>query len=96
MPMFHLHLVVRDALLNMSDDELDGLFRDAHTHRVLSLAESRAYLGQQLAQQRVVIPLDPACDNFDYSGRGCRGHISDSDVRSERPFEMKTHSHLRK
>ena len=93
-PMFHLHLVVRDALLNMSDDELEGMFRDAHTHRVLTVAECRAYLGQQLAQRRVVIPLDPSCDNFDHSGRGCRGHATDIDVCSRRPFDMRTQSHL--
>lgn len=70
----HVHLSVRGALTNMTKRDLAGLFSEVSTGRALSADEARQVLFDHLAQGHEVIPLDPACEGFDYAGGGCPGH----------------------
>lgn len=73
---FHVHLDVRGALERMSSRELDGMFRYAKTGKPLDAAAARQVLRDHLAAGRVVIPMAPDCDGFDFQGGGCPGHTA--------------------
>lgn len=68
---YHCCLDVHGAL-QWSDAEFEGKFT-LHGRPVSPLA-ARGWLVIQLMKGRQVIPFTP-CANFDYSGRGCLGHV---------------------
>ena len=67
---YHISLDVRGALTNWRLRDFDGLFKDGL--RKLTAREAKAFLLDQLAQGREVIPYGE-CGNFDYK-TGCQGH----------------------
>lgn len=70
----HCHLDVRGAIKNFSKRELASLFKNPENGRWLTADEAKDALLDHLAAGRVVLPMGPACDGFDYSGGGCPGH----------------------
>ncbi|HGM6931277.1 TPA: hypothetical protein ACKQDF_004943 [Stenotrophomonas maltophilia] len=77
---YHVHLDVAGALINMTDQDLDGLFQRNPSGEPLTAAEARRVLTEHLANGRRVIPLGPACEGFDYSGTGCPGHLAEDEA----------------
>ena len=71
-------LDVRGALRNWSDRLMRGVFRD-DDGRVLSSAEAREFLFDQVALGRKVIPTGPICEGFSYD-TGCPGHPTPGDA----------------
>lgn len=69
----HMCLCIRGALTNWSDRNFKGMFQH-DDGRTMSPAEAKAELLEHLSKGHEVIPYGP-CDNFDYRGAGCLGHV---------------------
>lgn len=72
--IFHVHLDVGGYLKHATDDELSGMLRDVATGASLTANEARRALQEHLDAGRLVLPMGPACEGFDYTGGGCPGH----------------------
>lgn len=78
--MHHLHINVEE-LIRWPTEHLERLFVKNYINlitgetskRSLPASEVVAVLISELKQGHAVIPIGQ-CDNFDYSGGGCRGH----------------------
>lgn len=68
---FHYCLDVRGAIM-WPDKKLRRMVADENGD-FLPPRETRAWLMDQLAQGRDVLPIGKACDGFDYKS-GCPGH----------------------
>ncbi len=75
MKIIHMCLDVRGALMNWSDREMRGVFKD-DDGRVLSVREAKDFLMDEIAKGHRVIPIGD-CDAFDFE-TGCPGHPIDS------------------
>lgn len=81
----HCHLDVRGAIKNFSKRELGSLFKNAETGRWLTADEAKDALLDHLAAGRIVLPMGPACEGFDYAGGGCPGHSAPVTLATVKP-----------
>ena len=72
--MYHCCLNVRGMLKNGRRRELAAMFRSSATGKRLTADEAKDVLLDHLAKGHEVIPLDPTCEGFDFTGGGCPGH----------------------
>jgi hypothetical protein len=68
----HVSLSVRGAL-HWKDRELKNLLANQETGQMLTAAEAREALMDELAQGHEMIPFGEPCDGFSYK-TGCPGH----------------------
>lgn len=73
-----MSLCIRGALKNWSDRNFKGMFKtdDGHT---MTPSEAKDELLEHLSKGHEVIPFG-TCDNFDYAGGGCLGHVTTTDA----------------
>jgi hypothetical protein len=68
---YHIHISIRDVLMNWTDRWFKGVFRHYDGHP-MTPREAKAGLMNELAKGREVLPVQ-GCDNFDFI-KGCLGH----------------------
>lgn len=71
----HTSLDVRGCLLNATDAQLRGMFKQ-DDGRTMTAQEVKLALMDELAKGRNVLPVGGPCEGFDYINGGCPGHDS--------------------
>lgn len=72
----HIHVDIRSALIDMSDEDLVGMITAKGGGQMEAWQIKSALLDELLAGRKV-LPVDDACEGFDYV-TGCPGHLETS------------------